>query len=343
MDQGKVKAVREWPTPQSVKELQKILEFANFYRRFIKDFSLLTDPLTTLLRGKPKSLSWNPSAHEAFETLKTAVSTGLILRHPNPQVLFMVETDASTVGVGAVLSQQFGEPPSLCLQPCAFLSRKLTPAEQNYDIRNRELLAIKLALECWRELTTLSRPSLTTRISNTSVKPRGSTLDRLAGLYSLPGLNSPLPTDQAAATSRLTLSRVSTHLILQWILSRFSLQPSLLTPSFWNIYMDIQAATLFEPAPLGGPEGKLFVMPSQRQALLGLVHKVPGSGHPGSQRTLSLLMPGFGGPVCPLMSSGTSVVVQSVSCRLLHAICWWARSYHSQFHDGPGLIWKLTL
>ncbi len=175
-----------------------------------------------------------------------------------------------------MLSQQFGEPPSLCLQPCAFLSRKLTPAEQNYDIRNRELLAIKLALECWRELTTLSRPSLTTRISNTSVKPRGSTLDRLAGLYSLPGLNSPLPTDQAAATSRLTLSRVSTHLILQWILSRFSLQPSLLTPSFWNIYMDIQAATLFEPAPLGGPEGKLFVMPSQRQARSGLSSQSTG-------------------------------------------------------------------
>ncbi len=64
------------------------------------------------------------------------------------------------------------------------------------------------------------------------MKPRGSIPDRLAGLYSLPSLNSPLPTDCAAATARLTLSPVSTHMILKWIPSRFFLQPSLLTPSF---------------------------------------------------------------------------------------------------------------
>ncbi len=57
MDQGKVTAVAEWPTPQTIKELQRFLGFANFYRRFIKGFSLLTASLTTLLRGKPKSLS----------------------------------------------------------------------------------------------------------------------------------------------------------------------------------------------------------------------------------------------------------------------------------------------
>ncbi len=64
MDQGKVTAVAEWPTPQTIKELQRFLGFANFYRRFIKCFSLLTASLTTLLRGKPKSLSWSSNAHE---------------------------------------------------------------------------------------------------------------------------------------------------------------------------------------------------------------------------------------------------------------------------------------
>ncbi len=131
MDQGKVTAVAEWPTPQTIKELQRFLGFANFYRRFIKGFSLLTAPLTTLLRGKPKSLSWNPNAHDAFDSLKTAFSTAPILRHPDPQVPFVVEVDASTTGAGAVLSQLFGEPPRL--QPCAYYSKKLTPAEQNYD------------------------------------------------------------------------------------------------------------------------------------------------------------------------------------------------------------------
>ncbi len=148
MDQGKVTAVAEWPTPQTIKELQRFLGFANFYHRFIKGFSLLTAPLTTLLRGKPKSLSWSSNAHEAFDSLKTAFSTAPILRHPDPHVPFVVEVDASTTGAGAVLSQLFGESPRL--QPCAYYSNKLTPAEQNYDIGNRELLAIKLALEEWR-------------------------------------------------------------------------------------------------------------------------------------------------------------------------------------------------
>ncbi len=94
MDQGKVTAVAEWPTPQTIKELQRFLGFANFYRRFIKGFSLLTAPLTTLLHGKPKSLSWSPNAHEAFYSLKTAFSTAPILRHPDPHVPFVVEVDA---------------------------------------------------------------------------------------------------------------------------------------------------------------------------------------------------------------------------------------------------------
>ncbi len=148
MDQGKVTAVAEWPTPQTIKDLQRFLGFANFYRRFMKGFSLLTAPLATLLCGKPKSLSWSSNAHEAFNSLKTAFSTAPILRHPDPHVPFVVKVDASTTGAGAVLSQLFGEPPHL--QPCAYYSKKLTSAEQNDDIGNRELLAIKLALEEWR-------------------------------------------------------------------------------------------------------------------------------------------------------------------------------------------------
>ncbi len=91
MDTGKVTAITEWPIPQSVKELQRFLGFANFYRRFIQDFSQHMAPLTTLLCGKPKSLSWSSSAHKAFEKLKTAFSTAPILKHPDPQIPFVVE------------------------------------------------------------------------------------------------------------------------------------------------------------------------------------------------------------------------------------------------------------
>ncbi|KAL0186760.1 hypothetical protein M9458_018430, partial [Cirrhinus mrigala] len=148
MGQGKVSAILEWPQQLTVKELQRFLGFANFYRRFIKDYSSITAPLTSLLRGKPNTLSWNPSAHEAFLHLKKIFSTAPLLHHPDPELPFTVEVDASTTGVGAVLSQAVGDPPFF--HPCAYYSRKLSPAEQNYDAGNGELLAIKLALEEWR-------------------------------------------------------------------------------------------------------------------------------------------------------------------------------------------------
>ncbi|KAK3539560.1 hypothetical protein QTP70_010231, partial [Hemibagrus guttatus] len=147
MDERKVTAAKDWPIPTLVKELQTFLGFANFYRRFIQGFSSITSPLTSLLRNKPKSLSWTPAAMQAFDTLKIAFTTAPLLAHPDPDLPFVVEVDAPTTGVGAVLSQQQAN--SCKLHPCAFFSHKLNPAEVNYDIGNRELLAIKLALEEW--------------------------------------------------------------------------------------------------------------------------------------------------------------------------------------------------
>ncbi len=148
MDEGKVTAIRDWPIPTSFEEFQCFLGFANFYRRFIQNYSSIASPLTNLLRLKPKSLSWTPSATEAFTTLKEAFISAPILVHLDPDKAFVMEGDASTTRVGAVLSQQQGTPTRL--HPCAFFSRMLSPAEKNYDIGNRELLAIKLALEEWR-------------------------------------------------------------------------------------------------------------------------------------------------------------------------------------------------
>ncbi len=145
MDEGKVDTIQTWPVPSTIKELQRFLGFSNFYRRFIQNYSTITSPLTSLLRNKPKSLSWTPAANEAFENLKDTFTHAPILVHPDPQKPFIVEVDASTTGIGAILSQQQGTP--VQLHPCAFFSRKLSPAERNYGIGNRELLAIKLALE----------------------------------------------------------------------------------------------------------------------------------------------------------------------------------------------------
>ncbi|KAK3508365.1 hypothetical protein QTP70_022939 [Hemibagrus guttatus] len=97
-----------------------------------KNYSSISNPLTSLLRNKPKSLSWTTSAEEAFNTLKEAFTTAPLLVHPDPDKPFIMEVDASTTGVGVVLSQQQGNPSRL--HPCAFFSRKLKPAEARWAL-----------------------------------------------------------------------------------------------------------------------------------------------------------------------------------------------------------------
>ncbi|KAK3542186.1 hypothetical protein QTP86_016881 [Hemibagrus guttatus] len=109
---------------------------------------LSSRPSDVITRGKPKKLTWTDQAQIAFQQLKNCFTTAPILRHPDPYQPFMVEADASSSELGAVLSQHHGEPGKL--HPCAYYSRKLMAAEVNYDMGNRELLAIKTALEEWR-------------------------------------------------------------------------------------------------------------------------------------------------------------------------------------------------
>ncbi len=147
MDPDKVKAVISWPTPDSRKALQRFLGFANFYRCFIRNFSQLAAPLTALISTKT-AFRWSNAAEAAFTKLRSRFVSTSILRAPDPTRQFVVEVDASEVGVGAVLSQRATSDDKL--HPCAFFSHRLSPAERNYDIGNRELLAIKLAWEEWR-------------------------------------------------------------------------------------------------------------------------------------------------------------------------------------------------
>jgi len=146
MDPAKVSAVAEWPTPDSRKKLQQFLGFANFYRRFIRGFSSIAAPLHALTSSRVRYV-WSPEAAKAFEELKRRFTSTPILTLPDSQRQFVVEVDASNTGVGAVLSQRSLDGK---MHPCAFLSRRLSPAEQNYDVGNRELLAVKVALEEWR-------------------------------------------------------------------------------------------------------------------------------------------------------------------------------------------------
>ncbi|KAI2644119.1 Transposon Tf2-9 polyprotein [Labeo rohita] len=147
MDPEKIKAVVDWPSPDSRKALQRFLGFANFYRRFIRNYSQLAAPLTALTSPR-MAFRWSDAAEAAFANLKRRFVSAPILVTPDPSRQFVVEVDASEVGVGAVLSQR--SPSDDKMHPCAFFSHRLSSAESNYDIGNRELLAVKLALEEWR-------------------------------------------------------------------------------------------------------------------------------------------------------------------------------------------------
>ena len=148
MDPVKTQAVTSWPTPAGRRELQRFLGFANFYRRFIRNYSSVVQPLTALTSTRVPFL-WTPEAEVAFSALKTRFSTAPVLIMADPERQFVLEVDALDTGVGAVLSQRGGDDK---VHPCAFFSRRLSPAERNYPIGDRELLALKLALEEWRHL-----------------------------------------------------------------------------------------------------------------------------------------------------------------------------------------------
>ena len=146
MDPAKVAAVAEWSAPSSRKQLQRFLGFANFYRRFIRSYSNIAAPLTALT-STSLPFRWSSTAETAFNHLKHRFVSAPVLSHPDTNLQFVVEVDASDTGVGAILSQR--SPSDGKLHPCAFFSRRLTPPERNYDVGNRELLAVKLALEEW--------------------------------------------------------------------------------------------------------------------------------------------------------------------------------------------------
>ena len=146
MDPVKTQTIRNWASPRSVKEVQRFLGFANFYRKFIRGFGTVAAPITALTKGGVPFI-WTPQAEGAFRLLKERFSSAPILALPDPSLPFVVEVDASNVGVGAILSQRISDGK---LHPCAFYSHRQSPTDARYDVGDRELLAVKMALEEWR-------------------------------------------------------------------------------------------------------------------------------------------------------------------------------------------------
>jgi len=144
MDPVKVTRVREWPTPESRTDMQAFVGFVNFYRRFIQDFSTIARPLFDLTQSN-HAWNWGTKEQEAFEHLKMAVTTVLILVSPQDSEPFCIEADSSDFVSRAILSQKL--PGEEKWHPVAFYSKSLSLVEQNYEIHDKEMLAIIRALE----------------------------------------------------------------------------------------------------------------------------------------------------------------------------------------------------
>jgi transposase InsO family protein len=143
----KVQTIQQWPRPTNVKQLQSFLGFSNYYRKFISNYSGLAAPLTALLR-KDVPFVFAVPQQQAFESLLKSFTTAPILSYFDPTFPITVETDASDYAMGAILSQTSASDGKL--HPVAFWSRKFLPAELNYEIHDKELLAIKDAFQEWR-------------------------------------------------------------------------------------------------------------------------------------------------------------------------------------------------
>jgi len=144
MDPVKVAGVQEWPTLENKTDVQAFLGFVNFYRRFIWDFSAKARPLFDLTRSE-QVWTWSEKEQAAFEDLKTMVTTAPMLVSPQESDLFRIEADSSDFATGAVLSQQSTTDGKW--HPVAFYSKSLSSMKWNYEIHDKETLAIIRALE----------------------------------------------------------------------------------------------------------------------------------------------------------------------------------------------------
>jgi RNase H-like domain found in reverse transcriptase len=147
-EKEKLKTISDWKWPKWMRELQKFLSFCNFYRGFIKNYSQLTVGLTTLLKGNPRFLNWTQKFQTEFDFLKNQFINGLFLSHPQSELSFVLETDASYNAIGGILSQL--NPDGSLSAPVSFYSRTLTSSEVNYTTFKNQLLAFVDCFRKWR-------------------------------------------------------------------------------------------------------------------------------------------------------------------------------------------------
>ena len=146
MEKEKVRGVLEWPTPKCVKDVQKFLGLVNYYRRFVKDFAEIARLMHRLVR-KQEKWNWESEQEEVFGRLKEIFTSEPVLAALDLDKKMRVEADTSDYVMGGVLSMKCEDDR---WRPVAYISKSLSDTEKNYEIHDKEMLAVIRYLEAWR-------------------------------------------------------------------------------------------------------------------------------------------------------------------------------------------------
>ena len=148
VEESKVGAIQRMPRPHTKRDVRAFLGLSGYYRKFIPGYASIATALSDLTRkAQPEQVIWTADCEEAFGRLKTLLCSAPVLRAPDLENSYVLQTDASNRGVGAVLSQRDADG---CDQPVAYFSKKLLPREERYSTIEKECLAIKLAIQAFR-------------------------------------------------------------------------------------------------------------------------------------------------------------------------------------------------
>ncbi|QRW20375.1 Retrotransposable element Tf2 protein [Rhizoctonia solani] len=284
VDQSKVTDAMNWSTPKNVKNIQEFLGFVNFYRQFIPNFGNLARPLYNLLK-KDSLWKWELAEQQSFDSLKKCLTSAPLLLQPDTTKQFYIECNALDYATGAILSQRN---PEGKLAPVAYLSKSLSPAEKNYDIFDKELLAVIRAFKEWRHLLEGSELPVQVLTDHKNLEPgaQNKKADILSQRYDLVPLEGGVE-NQVLLKPELFIASITPDQEINDLIGKAIYEDDHLKEILHKLQNKEKILDWELKEGLLWYQGKIFVPKDNtiRNLILESRHDALAAGHPGQART----------------------------------------------------------